>query len=203
MYKLISLFICLLVVFLNIWIFFSTRDKIQIYKENPPFPAIDFTLSEKLDPKSKLIHLLDNDPNTYWKKKREVGGWDIDLELRLTHYRTETIYKSRKFSYLELIPCIDSNWDGKVKAFVFFREAINVDKELRLPVEQEIFSGEFIEEENVRKLFLADYPNLQNSELYSKGIYIFGTKLKFIGGKGEACFTRINVKEEDLEKKPE
>ncbi|MDX1957484.1 MAG: hypothetical protein SFU98_02870, partial [Leptospiraceae bacterium] len=73
----------------------------------------------------------------------------------------------------------------------FFREAINVDKVLRLPVEKKISSIETqFSQNNEIKIEL---PELKETKNYPEGIFILGVKLKFKNNTQEVCVKELTI----------
>ncbi len=176
-------------VFSNLFIYFQTNKKIQIYNENPPFTRLDYTNSSRLDFNSKLSHLFDKNPKTYWQKMKEVENWDLDLELKLTHTLKQNIFQPREFSVIELTTCGEdlSFWKWEI----YLREAINVDKELRLPNDILILKQDF---QTVEKTFKINLPKqeLKPVNYYDpKEIYILGIRLK--AKNLYSCLSEINL----------
>lgn len=160
----------------NIILFLNTENKISQYNENPPFIKLDHTHSARFSQESKVSNLFDGKKETHWKKLRDAKDWDLDLELKLTHVLKQGIYEPREFFGIELHNC------GKETDFwkweVYLREAINVDKELRLPSDKVLLVDDF---QSLGRSILIPIPsqNLQPTEGYnSKEIYILGIRLK-------------------------
>ncbi len=97
MTKIISIFIPILLILSNLYIYYATQKKIDVYKKNPPFFTIDFTMSGKKNKISSINHLVDNKSKTYWiKENKTVGDIDFEIELRLSHVYNNG-YQKRDF----------------------------------------------------------------------------------------------------------
>jgi hypothetical protein len=189
MIKLLSIFIVGILVLANLWLYKNSESKIQVYNENPPFIRLDFTHSARLNHKSKITNLFDKQESSCWIKSMEGSKWDLDLELKLTHILGKNGFVPRDFEFLELKDCSGSEIHWKWE--VYLREAINVDKELRLPEDKVVISGDFNGNQVVYKI---DLPKLElhTSEIYAADkIFILGIRLK--ADKLGACLSEIQL----------
>lgn len=185
----IILFITILL-WINYYLFQSTNQKIKIYNQTPPFIWLDYTNSEWKNSASKLKHLFDQNPNTFWRKERESKKeWDLDLELKLTHIFKNGVYVPRNFEKIQIRFCEKpSSWKWEV----FLHEAINVDKELRLPHSTYLLGSDYeiLEKEKTIPLNL----NLPISKILDPNfVFIIGIRLK--AKELGACISEIQLQE--------
>lgn len=169
--------ILLLVTLGNGLIFWNTRAKIPEYAENPPFRLDDFTKSYRFSSESKLIHLLDGDPSTRWTKlSTGADEKDFDMELRLTHRWDGDRYTPIPREKLEIQTCSA----GSAEFSLVLREAINVDKELRLPDDRVVYSETYSFQANqTLDLPLDAKFSLSPTDTYPEGISILVLRAKF------------------------
>lgn len=185
----IVLFISALL-FLNFYLFQLTNKKIEIYNQNPPFIWLDYTNSEWKNSESKLKHLFDENPNTFWRKEKDSNKeWDLDLELRLTHIFQNGIYVPRYFEKIKINFCEKpTQWKWEI----FLNEAINVDKELRLPRSTSLLNSIYETLDKEKTILLPQLDLQETQTLDPNLISIIGIRLKAkeIG----ACISEIQLK---------
>ncbi|MCC5813237.1 MAG: hypothetical protein JJT78_00645 [Leptospira sp.] len=181
-----------LIILGNLIIVWNTESKIPLYADNPPFRLDDYTRSFRISSESKLLHLLDEDLSTQWKKLGEgTPSADFDVELSLTHLWDGNLYATKNWDSLDLEFCSEQ----KTRFEVILREAINVDKELRLP-DDEIFYSEVIQAKTGDKVSidLKKLKDLPNRTDYPEGIYIVVLRGKVLESKSvPACLQSIKV----------
>lgn len=173
----------------NGFIYLTTKENILSYKDNPPFRLDDFTQSYRLSSKSKLLHLLDGDPDTRWIKLQEgLEDRDWEVELKLTHRWNGEEYIPQVIQGIQIIPCSDSN----VTLTPVLREAINVDKVLRLPDDEILYSQDIQTQASVPILLPLDRKlDLKPTQIYPEGIFILLLRGKFHSKDG--CIQDIRV----------
>lgn len=166
-----------LVILSNGMIAWNTKSKIPIYAENPPFRLDDFTGSYKTSSQSKLNHLLDEDPDTKWIKWNEGSqDRDFDIELRLTHKWDGSSFVPIDWKNFQIKSC--SHHPARFS--ILLREAINVDKELRLPDDTVIFTQEYnLDPTKPIEIPLDNLLNTKPTQAYPEGISILTLRGKF------------------------
>ncbi|WP_036095132.1 hypothetical protein [Leptospira weilii] len=116
----------------NLYLFNTTKNKIDAFTIQPPFLSFDFTNSYLSNHNSRISHLLDRNPNTTWTKLRNSNGKeDFLLELRQTHHFKKKAPKISEWKTLHVVGCKQTL--EKLKLGLILRESIDMDKELRLP----------------------------------------------------------------------
>lgn len=179
----------------NYKIFSDTEKKTEIYRKSPPFLAFDFTSSHSSGASSSLKNIIDRNPFTAWEKQSpRIGDWDLDVELDLTHRWNGEFFQSNRLNEIIITPCAYDAGPKKLKVFAYIREAINVDKDLRLPVEQELFSEEIEMEDRPYEIDLEDQLKLNDSKVFPEGIYIAGIKLASMEKSSQYCISDIYMK---------
>ncbi|PJE02665.1 MAG: hypothetical protein CK427_07215 [Leptospira sp.] len=174
----------------NIYILTSSQSAILKYSENPPFRLDDFTKSYRISSDSKLSFLLDKDPSSSWQKLAEgLDDKDFELELRLTHRWNGKEFSPKLPESLVISTCSNS----KLILSIILREAINIDKELRLPQDSLVFTQETdtqidgtinIPLDSIRK-------KLKPTSNYPEGISILTLRGKFLGVDG--CLREVGL----------
>lgn len=185
MTKFISTLIFLSLIGLNLYIYLNTEKKIEAYAKSPPFRMEDFTKSNRKNKSSKIKHLTDHDKTSFWIKEQNSSraDYDLEIELTLTHFFSESIFKKKEFHYITFHSCKTKDSSLKspnqLQVDVFLREAINVDKELRLPIDSKIisFSLDFKEADFV-KMDISKLFNLEDSVRYPENIFLVTLFLK-------------------------
>lgn len=177
----LAIFTPIAILLSNIYLYFYSEHKIATYKKNPPFMIYDFTKSNRLNPASSIKHLLDGTEDTYWIKEREgEPSKDIELELRLSHYYHQGKFVKKNYKSLHIVHCKGKPIaQGTLEVELFLREAINVDKELRLP-EEKVLAKYTISNSDSKEIVIDISKDLilQDSSQYPVNIFIIGTKLK-------------------------
>ena len=185
-------FVVALILLGNLLIVWNTESKIPDYAENPPFRLDDYTRSFRISSESKLLHLLDGDSSTHWKKLGEGNPEaDFDVELSLTHLWNGELYATKNWDSLELEFCSEQ----KTKFEILLREAINVDKELRLP-DDEVFTVEVVEAKMGDRLTLdlKKLRELSSVTSYPKGISIVVLRGKVLESHAHpACLKSLKI----------
>lgn len=199
--KIFSFFISFVLIGLNVLIVVSSQKKIESYEKSPPFFATDFTKSFKKNNLSQIRNLSDGDENTFWVKENDAKEFDFEIELRLTHFYSKDI-RSRKFNSVNIKACEDPKlhltMPKNLKIQVFKKEAINVDKELRLPSEKIIketvvdFSKSL-----TQKISIENDLQIQESKKYPNNIFIIGVRGKITSEKKSSrpCISEITLEE--------
>ncbi|MEM7182910.1 MAG: hypothetical protein AAF518_18505 [Spirochaetota bacterium] len=166
------------------------------YQKNPPFLVFDFTKSHLYNQDSSIHHLMDANASTYWIKENESPAEksDISLELRLTHYYKDG-FQVRKFQKLVILLCEDRKkkyvYPKEIKVKLMQREAINVDKELRLPKES-VLQTWSLQVKDSSRLELPLSLNIRESNTYPQNIFILGVTLDMIApDSGKPCLKEI------------
>jgi hypothetical protein len=185
------LFLPISLVLGNVYIYFTTKKKIEAYAKIPPFRTEDYTVSNKIDKSSELINLKDKNPDTHWKKLRDsrYKKYDAELEYTLTHEWKENQLVPKQFNSLRIILCKEDK-PKDLDIDIFLREAINIDKDLRLPDSFFYKSYHFSEElknEIIQKDF--ELKNLSISSEFPKNIFIITLFLKTSSPK--SCISDI------------
>ncbi|TGL62194.1 hypothetical protein EHQ58_03040 [Leptospira ognonensis] len=175
----------------NYQIISSTNKKIEQYHNAPPF-RIDSVHHAK-----NLNHLVDSRPETEWERAVfRKGEPDFTIEMKLTHFYDGVSFVPFRIKGIEWRAC-----QGKTlppfTAKLFLRESINVDKELRLPIDklEDSFSfdgaGKKIHSQaiNIKTKFISqtDYPT---------GIYIYTLEVTLPNPLSpNDCFAEIKLTE--------
>lgn len=191
MINLIASLILIFIVATNIFLYKTTNSKMEKYNQFPPFILLDHTHSNRINPNSKINHLLDTKKETVWKKEspRLEVGWkfDIDLELKLTHTFDGEKFTERKFKKLDILPCNEKPIEWEVE--IYLREAINVDKEMRWPDDYVIFQKKIIFSNKKFTISIPEY-NLGDETIFpSEKIRILGFRARSEETLG--CFQEI------------
>jgi hypothetical protein len=190
----ISILAILIIIGLNAWIYRQSEARIKEYTSSPPFFFLDFTKSSRYNSESSLKNLRDENPETVWVKEREGDEYDFELELKLSHKLENGIYKPRPFKTLIINSCTNNAKNyappEKIKVYLFLKEAINIDKELRLPNETFLSNLEFTENENTFPI--SSLLHFQDSDSFPKGIHILSIRAKvFAKEKTKACLSDV------------
>ncbi|TGL33976.1 hypothetical protein EHQ52_05455 [Leptospira koniambonensis] len=179
--------------FSNYYLYSTTNSKLESYKSEPPFLRFDFTDSYLVDRSSQAPYLADGNLDTEWKKLRPSSlKMDFDLELRLSHRLKSGIYVPTNWKGLKVIACSKNTPPLSLK--VLEREAINVDKESRLPDDTEYssiildFSGSEIATVYLKK----DAGSVPQKE-YPNGIWIWAVQGTFENIGPNACIKDIQL----------
>lgn len=196
MKKLIPYFLITFIILGNWLILSLTQKKLKEYKTNPPFRLDDFTQSYRISSQSKLLHLIEEGEGVWFKLQEGLDDKDIELELRLTHFWDGNEFIPRKWNPLTIHPCSPSQ--GKLS--ILLREAINVDKELRLPDDTVIYSSGFqffpedVKEKRFLSLDLNSIVSLKKETTYPHGIYILVLRMKFAPSKDfPPCLSKVTI----------
>ncbi|MCG6169252.1 hypothetical protein LFX25_15515 [Leptospira sp. FAT2] len=119
----------------NLYLWNTTKNRIETYTERPPFLAFDFTNSYLSDRNSRISHLLDRNKATTWTKLRGSDlKQDFLVELRQTHHLQNGKPEISNWKTLHVVGCPETV--GELKLEIILRESIDMDKELRLPKDQ-------------------------------------------------------------------
>lgn len=188
----LALIVPAILLILNGLIYLQTEKKIQFYSKNPPFMSYDFTDSINLNSDSKIQSLLDQNPATKWIKMRNAvnhqeNNYDFSVELRLSHFYKNG-YKPEFFKKIILQSCAKTH--QRIKLTLFLHEAINVDKELRMPEEKNI--GHYLVEllpGEKKEIDISREYKPENTSHFPENINIIGVKGKIKGERG--CFSDI------------
>lgn len=180
------------------YIYRHTGKKLATYRNSPPFMLRDFTNSHSLNPKSSVNHLLYDGP-TFWFMEKEREGYELELELKLSHIYQNQQLIARKFTKLKISACPLTNYSfpKKLKLQFFTREAINVDKVLRLPEEKilQTMTIRAIQQDGV-SVATDSFLQFQASERYPQNIFIVGIRLDILDVKREKiCIHKIELLE--------
>ncbi len=175
----------------NLYLYFYTEKKISLYSKIPPFRIEDFTFSKK----SKLLDLKDGDPKTVWLKEQEsrYQKYDAELEYTLTHEYSNGNYIPKKINTLSVRICEDETTKPeKIQIDLFLREAINIDKALRLPDNFFVQSFDFqFGESLVEKKTFQLGPDLKITKQFPEGIFIYTIFLKTFPEQKRICIADV------------
>lgn len=178
----------------NVFIFQKTKQNIHNYAENPPFLVRDFTSSYRENEDFQIRNLVDRNPETIWQKLRpSVQDMDFELELRLDHYFDGKSYPVAVYKDLVVKGCKDSFDILELKWIL--REAINVDKEMRLP-EDTVIQTKILDlsKEKEFRIPIYDWNSPTPLDSFSNQMNIYVIQGKWLGPleKGEAtCLSDI------------
>lgn len=182
----------------NYYLYSITQPKIDEYKSEPPFLRFDFTDSYLDDRSSQVFYLVDGNNSTEWKKLRSSSrAMDFDAELRLTHRLKNGTYIPSGWKEIRILAC--SKKAPKLDFKILLREAINVDKESRLPDDIVILSKtlDFSESEEFRFPLSRKFEPVK-ADQYPKGIFIWSVEGTFHGMGPEACIREIGVSDHEV-----
>jgi|GEM_PF-1374022 hypothetical protein len=205
MKKFISILFFVSLIGFNVYIYFTTEKKILSYSNSPPFRMEDFTKSYRKNKNSQIKYLTDKDKTTFWIKEQNSfhPSYDLELELTLTHIYTEEKFKKKEFHSVTFYSCLTKENKSILRApnqlevDVFLREAINVDKELRLPTDTKIGSfGLDFADENKKKIDIGNLFNLTDSTHYPENIFLLTLFIKDKSQykvEGKTCIAEIEV----------
>ncbi|MBE7412159.1 MAG: hypothetical protein L6Q54_09070 [Leptospiraceae bacterium] len=195
-----SLTIPIALFFINLYVIIYSETKITEYDINPPFFATDFTESYKLNPQSKIQFIADGKTNTHWIKERDAKNSDFEIELRLTHF-FENGYHRKNYKYLKILACEDVKKKitkpENLRITIFKKEAINVDKELRLPKEKSLKEIDVDFSDSLdQKIPIAKDISIQETNHFPENIFILGVRGKITGNsKTSSCISEISFEE--------
>jgi hypothetical protein len=173
----------------NGYIYWTTQNKMKSYPSNPPFRLDDYTKSYKVSSLSQISNALDKNKDTNWKKLSEgLVDKDWDMELSLTHFWNGKKFIPKSWKTIEILPCDSSD----LVLSLILREAINVDKILRLP-EDFIQSTKTFQTQPGIPIYvdLQFKDKLLPTEIYPEGIYIITLRAKYKGLNG--CVEEIRL----------
>jgi hypothetical protein len=165
----------------------------------------DFTKSYRKNKNSQIKYLTDKDKTTFWIKEQNSfhPSYDLELELTLTHIYAEEKFKKKEFHSVTFYSCLTKENKSILRApnqlevDVFLREAINVDKELRLPTDTKIGSfGLDFADENKKKIDIGNLFNLTDSTHYPENIFLLTLFIKDKSQykvEGKTCIAEIEV----------
>jgi hypothetical protein len=205
MTKFISILFFVSLIGFNVYIYFTTEKKIISYSNSPPFRMEDFTKSYRKNKISQIKNLTDKDKSTFWIKEQNSfrPDYDLELELTLTHNYAESKFKKKEFHSIILYSCLTKEnftplrSPNQMEVDVFLREAINVDKELRLPKDTKV--GTFVldfENANKKTIDIANLFNLADSTRYPENIFLLTLFIKDKSqykSDGKTCIAEIEV----------
>lgn len=196
--KIFAVIIPVILVCINGFILISSETKIKKYNQAPPFFATDFTKSYKLNQKSQIKFIVDGDTETFWTKEREAEGADFEVELRLTHYFQNGL-RSKDYRYLKIVACEKAeekiSKPEKLEVSLFLKEAINVDKELRLPSEK-IAGRKNLDfsDSPIRKIDVSKELRILETNHFPENVFIIGVRGKITGAKkSRPCISEISL----------
>lgn len=178
----------------NIYILISSQAKIIKYNSQPPFRLDDFTKSYKVDSNSQLKNLLDKEPTTIWKKLSPgLDDKDFEIELALTHKWDGKEFVPKLPASIQIYTCTMS----QLSLSIMLREAINIDKELRLPDDNIEITQEYLTEKNGAILISLEpiRKKLFTSNNYPAGISIVTLRGKYLDETG--CLQGIELGENE------
>ncbi len=179
----------LLILLGNGYIFWTTQNKMKSYPSNPPFRLDDFTKSYKRSSLSQISYTLDQKKGTNWKKLSQgLLDRDWEMELSLTHFWNGKVFIPKSWKTIEILPCDSS----ELVLSLILREAINVDKILRLP-EDFIQNTTTVQTQAGVPIYLdLKFKNeLLPTKTYPEGIYIITLRGKHKGLNG--CLEEIRI----------
>lgn len=181
------------IILINFYIFQSTKKMVKNYSQNPPFAMIDYTKSHQLNSLSHLLNLRDQDSKTVWIKEREGREWDFELELKLSHIYSEGKFLPRKFNTVQIQFCKAQSFieTDHINVQLFQREAINVDKVLRLP--DDFAKGNF--DRKLTDNLTIDISNVLDfrpTKEFPNEIYIVGIRGKLYT-RNKICLSDVSI----------
>lgn len=175
----------------NYQIISSTHKKMKQYHSAPPFRI------DSLHHAKNLNHLVDSQEETEWERSdNQKGEPTFTLEMKLSHYYDGTSFIPFRLKGIEWMAC-----RGKTlphfSAKLFLRESINVDKELRLPIDTLEDSVAF---DGVGKTMFFHPIDLKTKMVsqteYPKGIYIYTLEVTLTNTPTpNDCFAEIKLTE--------
>ncbi|TGL60689.1 hypothetical protein EHQ64_12775 [Leptospira sarikeiensis] len=177
----------------NYYLYSTTNSKLESYKSEPPFLRFDFTDSYLSDRSSQAPYLADGNLETKWRKLRPSNReMDFDLELRLSHRLKNGSYVPTNWKEIRVIAC--SNQTPPLSLKVLEREAINVDKESRLPDDTEYLNTILdFSKSNVVSIPLNKAAGIVPQKEYPNGIWIWSVQGTFaVSGQG-SCIQDIQI----------
>ncbi|WP_244937115.1 hypothetical protein [Leptospira selangorensis] len=180
-------------VFSNYYLYSTTNSKLESYKSEPPFLRFDFTDSYLVDRSSQAPYLADGNLDTEWRKLRPSSmKTDFDLELRLSHRLKSGVYVPTNWKGLNIIACSKNTPPLSLK--ILEREAINVDKESRLPNDTEYSSIvlDFSKSE-IATIYLKKDAGPVPQKEYPKGIWIWAVQGIFENIGPDSCIKDIQL----------
>ncbi len=205
MTKSISILIFLSLFGLNAYIYFNAEKKIQSYAKSPPFRMEDFTKSNRKNKSSMIKYLADKDKSTFWIKEQNSfrPDYDLELELTLTHVYAEEKFKKKEFHSITFYSCLTKEnftplrSPNQMQVDVFLREAINIDKELRLPNDTKVgsFTLDFKNSDS-QKIDISQLFSLEDSNNYPDKISLLTLFIKDDSKHekdGKTCIAEIEV----------
>ena len=205
MTKSIFVLIFLSLIGLNAYIYLNTEKKIKSYSKSPPFRMEDFTKSYRKNKLSQIKYLTDKDKTSFWIKEQNSihPDYDLELELTLTHVYEKEKFQKKEFHFLTFYSClVKENFTplrspNLLQVDVFLREAINIDKELRLPKDTKITSFELdFQNSNSQKVDISKLFALEDSTHFPDNIYLITLfiKDKSVHNKDEkTCIAEIEI----------
>ncbi|WCL48584.1 hypothetical protein [Leptospira sp. GIMC2001] len=185
----LSILVVAIVLLGNAIIVLSNLNKMEIYPSSPPFRMVDHTKSYQISQESSISNLLDNDSETHWNKLKESPSTiDWEIELSLTHYWNGSEFVPKNWKFIDITSCSDTD----LELTILYREAINVDKVLRLPEDfiQKKINIQLLKNQNSR-VELDGIKKLERTMNYPDGIYI----LTILGKHKEdsACLSLVDL----------
>ncbi len=190
--KILPVFLWILVLLVgNYQIVSTTLQKIEIYHTSPPFRIGSQTNTKN------LLYLLDSDLHTIWERSVKRGNEpDFFLEMKLTHFWNGESFVPFPIKSIEWTACPGKKLP-KFLAKVFFRESINVDKELRMPKDTLISSFAFSDVSETKVSFnLSGLEKLKIENHYPEGISIYTLEMTLMDPlTPNDCFSEIQLKE--------
>ncbi|EQA51702.1 hypothetical protein [Leptospira kmetyi] len=179
----------------NLYLYNTTKNRIETFTVQPPFLAFDFTNSYLGDRNSRISHLLDQNPTTTWTKRRpSTAPEDFLVELRQTHHLANGKPAISKWKTLHVVGCKQTV--GEMKLDLILRESIDMDKELRLPKDQLL--GERILNFSESKHFsipLDSYYKPEATEEFPQKMFIWTVKGTWPKEKSDAATSKTNPNE--------
>lgn len=185
-----SILIFISLVSFNLYLYFYTEKKISEYEKIPPFRTEDYTASNLINPNSRLVHLKDKNKNTFWIREKEsrYKNHDAEIEFTLTHFKKNSIYLPKDLEKIKIETCEPK--PEKIFLNLYLREAINIDKELRLP--NSFFQEKIIfEKEDISKKFKLK-EKLIEQENFPNGIFIYTLFIKTFPEDKKTCISEIS-----------
>ncbi|WP_244288599.1 hypothetical protein [Leptospira dzoumogneensis] len=179
--------------FSNYYLYSTTKSKLESYKSEPPFLRFDFTDSYLVDRSSQAPYLADGNLDTEWRKLRPSSmKMDFDLELKLSHRLKSGTYVPTNWKGLNIIACSKNTPPLSLK--ILEREAINVDKESRLPDDTEYSSVvlDFSRSETATVYLKKDAGPVPQKE-YPHGIWIWAVQGIFEKIGPDSCIKDIQL----------
>lgn len=184
----------------NLYLFGTTKNKIETFTIQPPFLAFDFTNSYLSNRSSRIRNLLDQDSSTTWFKLRNsIQKEDFLVELRQTHHLKNQKPEISNWKNLHVVSCHETV--KTLKLSIILRESIDMDTELRLPKDR-VIGEKFLDFSKSKhfKIPLDLYYKPETSEEFPQNMFIWTVKGTWVTKDSdflkELCLTDVWLSED-------